>query len=143
MANESGRQPQEIIELDVTPPDLDQAEWDRATRIVKQQLSPDYDLAIQPGEQPQVIVRVRAENMSPSWEDLRNHCARVAENIPKFEEPALPAFADDEAAELRLYPIRRKDRPPDEKPKSVIISLKSGKVVSFNQSEPEPEESTE
>jgi hypothetical protein len=143
MADDSGRQSQEIVELDVTPPDLDQSEWDRATSIVQAQVSPDYDLAIQPGEQPQVSVRVREENMSPSWEEMRTHCARIAEAIPQYDEPALPSFADDEAADLRLYPIRRNDRTPDEKPNSVIISLKSGKVVSFNQSEPGSEESTE
>ncbi|MBA2468536.1 MAG: hypothetical protein H0V37_03955 [Chloroflexia bacterium] len=142
MTDDSGRESQEIVELDVTPPELDQSEWDRATSIIKEHLSPDYDLAIQPGQQRRAVVRVREENMSPSWEELRAHCARIAETIQQYEKPELPSFADDEAAELRLYPIRRKDRPTDEEPNSVVISLESGKVVSFNQSEPESEESS-
>jgi len=139
MVDSGGSASGRIVELDFTPPNLDETEWAEATRIVKEQLSPDYDLAIDPGEQQPVILSVPEEDISPSWETLRTHSAEVVDTIEKYEDPPLPSFADDEAADLRVYPLWRNGQSKTDDPGSVVISMKMGKVVSFNESAPEPE----
>jgi hypothetical protein len=139
MALDAGRDPGRIVEFDLTPPALTDEQWQAANEIIQKELSSEYSLAINPGSQERVIAKVPAADLSPSWEVLRAHCVELARQIPPSQNLPLPPITNDNLEQLQLLPIRTKDQAADEDPLSVVISLKTGKVVSFNESAPEPD----
>ncbi len=144
MREDDTQQSGEILELDFTPRFLEKQEWDDVRNIVMQQVSPDYDLAVNYGEQPPVTMIVPVEDISPGWEALRAHYTELLGTLTHCDDPPLPPSSGD-WSDLRLYPVRHKDQSLDEPPTTVVIAWQNGEgtVISFNSAEPEMEESSD
>ncbi|MBA3275640.1 MAG: hypothetical protein H0T72_07590 [Chloroflexia bacterium] len=94
--------------------------------------SKDYELVeAYVASGPQTITFPDA-SISPPWEDLRDHYARLIEVAAAGSDAPPPGrSAVDETADLRLYAVRIKNQTEDVEPDSVIISMRDRLVIGF------------
>jgi hypothetical protein len=140
MAKDDGQQSGKVVPLDFTPRELGDAERARVTGILERRL-PGYELAVDPGQPDQVIVDVPEEGVSPPWPALQSHARRMLEGAGT-PVPA-PPDSPRPGADLRIYPIRRKGQAASDRQTTVVIAMKSGTIVSFNQPDQKTGETTE